>query len=418
MGAYTPDATLEQVPVSQRSALDRTLDRLSVSSAGHMHDLINNAAKTTAGPATMPMPSIPEATGTAQHAAPPVAAGDVCNQQAHAKIGEMENQLTAMQTEVQEFMTHMHSFKARAEERLSNVSGGSHSSTASAPFLGNPLNCQSKPSVMPANTAPRPRVCTQDDVVQRAAWAKDSILEIYSASSGMWNVAHVIWIAKSSSGPEVLTLQFYQEDGAKNKSLYRNDHQMAPLGTHTMGKLPPGCQLVSSQSRPGQTSYMDTLTGVRYETVEQVWKVRFERMQKLAAPDSVANKACLASPGAHDPRGISNLMPTESFPLEGAVFNNMLPHMQEHMGPSVAEMAANAAAAAPRDPMAGGKVALPAFAEHHLNTKQMLDSMGNPDDTMITNGMNLAAQLMGKHAALGMAPCVNAGTVRKFELIK
>jgi hypothetical protein len=254
---------------------------------------------------------------------------------------------------------------------------------------------------------------------QRAAWTKDSILEIYSASNKQWHVAHVVWVAQSSVGPDVLTVLFYQDDGAKNKSVYRNDHQMAPLGTHTAGLLPPGSRAVSSQSRPGQSSFLDIATGVKYETVEQVWRVHFERLALTSAPANTATATsagvcALAAPAAAPPPHVSNLMPTPSFPLEGppdcpalaGVFDNMLPHMQAHMGPSAAAWAVSAAAHAPRDPACGGKVALPEFE-------------GRPpdDEMLVTSGMNLAAQLMGSNAS-AYVPCTNSATVRKFEIIR
>jgi hypothetical protein len=254
----------------------------------------------------------------------------------------------------------------------------------------------------------------------------ESVIEIYSASSDRWNVAHVVWIAKSTAGPEVLTLQFYQEDGPKNKSLYRNDHQLAPYGTHCGGEKPPGCQVVSSQSRPGQFSYLDS-SGMKYETLEQVWKKYFERAGKNVlsvfpgcSPEAAA-AASVAAPSASF-NNANKLQPTQSFAAEAprpelaAAFNQMLPHMQAHMGSTAANNAVNAAVNAPRDPRAGGKIALPGFsapATGGVRAQQNQDS----DELLITDGLRLAAQLMGGQGAkCGMSPAMNGGTIRRFGM--
>jgi len=305
-----------------------------------------------------------------------------------------------------------------------NFDSASHSSGACLPPQPMAPTVTPQPAVpSPASSAPSPVPATyvsapsrQAEAQQRAAWAIDSVLEIYSTGTNRWNVAHVTWVTKGT-GIDVLTLQFYQPDGAKNKSLYRNDHQLAPLGAHCGQELPPGCQVVGSQSRPGQFSFFDSVSGVKYETVEQVWKVFFERASKKVLPVGPPGNPAARSvaPPVSAPR-TTTLMPTPSFPAEGpcpelaAAFTQMLPHMQAHMGSSAAQRAATAAVSAPRDPKAGGKVALPGFNANPSNPG---------DELLITNGLSLAAQLMGgPGVACGMTPAVNGGTVRRFELVK
>lgn len=202
-----------------------------------------------------------------------------------------------------------------------------------------------------------------DDAKLRDAWTTESVLEIYSGSTGRWYVAHVVWVA-SSGGPDILTLQFYPEEGAKNKALYRNDHQLAPLGVHTAGTMPPGCIVVPSQSRPGQSSFVDASTGVKYETVDQVWKIHLERLGAAAAPQA--------------PQGVNGLAPPTHSPAQPPAqhipeaFTHMLPHLQAHMGSSAAAVAVAAATAAPRE--AGGKVALPSFGEQIAPVSQPVPS--------------------------------------------
>lgn len=115
---------------------------------------------------------------------------------------------------------------------------------------------------------------------QREAWAPGSILEVYSASAGNWHVARVI-----NAAAEVLTVQFMAEDGPKQKSLYRSDKHLAPLGARGgPPELPPGFQMRGSKSRPGQEVFLDATTGVKYASLELAWSLHFERLAKNSAP--------------------------------------------------------------------------------------------------------------------------------------
>jgi len=254
----------------------------------------------------------------------------------------------------------------------------------------------------------------------------ESVLEIFSASTGSWKVAHVICVATAAAGPDVLTLQFYADDGAKNKALYRNDHQLAPLGVNTAGVLPPGCQMVPSQSRPGQSAFLDTLTGSKYETAEQVWKIHFER---LAQADAAAAPPALQS--------LNGLHPTMSFPMEApatATFWGLpqvgvaapkkdggkvpLPaFLQQAASVSQLVSALQQPMAAPTQLVSYGTAAAPARVSYSqpiqkgITTWDPAVAVGGPDwqtlqepslpqqKGMAKDGLNLAAQLMGKQAA-------------------
>mmetsp|Transcript_47097 Transcript_47097/g.134859 ORF Transcript_47097/g.134859 Transcript_47097/m.134859 type:complete len:596 (-) Transcript_47097:105-1892(-) len=116
-------------------------------------------------------------------------------------------------------------------------------------------------------------------------WDVGSVLEVYSATAGLWYPAQVTQVQPQPGNEEneVLTVQFYVEDEAKQKSLYRSDAQLAPLGAHTAGQLPPGFTTKASQSRAGQLVYMDESTGVKYGCPDLAWQLYFERLTQRPA---------------------------------------------------------------------------------------------------------------------------------------
>lgn len=192
---------------------------------------------------------------------------------------------------------HQHSVSHQGPLRLAEASSSNPSSLlppplpaavpvppapVSPPLEVVPAIVGSSSEELPRPLAGAPAPVPVGDARSRDAWNMGSVVEIYAASTGRWHIASVIWVARSK--PDVLTMQFYTEEGAKNKSLYRNDHQLAPLGTYCRGELPPGFATKPSQSRPGQTAYLDSNTGVRYESVELAWKTHFERVFKQAPP--------------------------------------------------------------------------------------------------------------------------------------
>jgi len=116
-------------------------------------------------------------------------------------------------------------------------------------------------------------------------WDVGSVLEVYSATAGLWYPAQVTQVQPQPGNEEneVLTVQFYVEDEAKQKSLYRSDAQLAPLGAHTAGQLPPGFTTKASQSRAGQLVCMDESTGVKYGCPDLAWQLHFERLTQRPA---------------------------------------------------------------------------------------------------------------------------------------
>lgn len=106
------------------------------------------------------------------------------------------------------------------------------------------------------------------------------MVEVYSASSGCWLPALVTQVQPGEGDKDILTMHFYYEDEPKQKSLYRGDSQLAPLGLYTAGQLPPGFQVKPSQTRSGQLVYLDATTNVKYGSPELAWHVHFERLMQ------------------------------------------------------------------------------------------------------------------------------------------
>lgn len=73
---------------------------------------------------------------------------------------------------------------------------------------------------------------------QRLKWGIGSLVEVYSVSASRWHAGYITDVALFSSGQDVLTVQFFSGDGFKQKSLYRNDCQLAPYGSHVNAATP------------------------------------------------------------------------------------------------------------------------------------------------------------------------------------
>jgi len=73
---------------------------------------------------------------------------------------------------------------------------------------------------------------------QRLKWGVGSLVEVYSVSASRWHAGYITDVALFSSGQDVLTVQFFSGDGFKQKSLYRNDCQLAPYGSHVNAATP------------------------------------------------------------------------------------------------------------------------------------------------------------------------------------
>merc|ERR1719195_146545 len=127
----------------------------------------------------------------------------------------------------------------------------------------------------------------------------DSILEVFSATTGRWYPARIVQALPAqpgAEGQEVLTVQFYVDDEAKQKSMYRGDQHLAALGTHLGGELPPGFEIKPSQSRPGQLVYLDATTGMKYASPELAWRLHFDRMAQRP-PEGVRTVCAMPPPG-------------------------------------------------------------------------------------------------------------------------
>mmetsp|Transcript_13057 Transcript_13057/g.29671 ORF Transcript_13057/g.29671 Transcript_13057/m.29671 type:complete len:549 (-) Transcript_13057:9-1655(-) len=117
-----------------------------------------------------------------------------------------------------------------------------------------------------------------DDADIRMSWKYGAILEVYSASAHRWYPARVAQVDEEGT----LTVLFYIDGEAKQKTMGAMDSQLCPYGVHTTGDLPPGFHIKPSQSRPGQVVYLDATTGQKYATPELAWEMHFERLRRAA----------------------------------------------------------------------------------------------------------------------------------------
>jgi len=124
----------------------------------------------------------------------------------------------------------------------------------------------------------------------REGWHVGSVLEAFSATSGIWHIARVMQV-RDGDDADVLTVKFYIEDGAKQKLLLRSDPHLAVLGSNTGGRLPPGFKIKPSQSRPGECVYFDATTGGKYGSLEMAWRTHFERLMSQPVDGIMTVKA-------------------------------------------------------------------------------------------------------------------------------
>jgi len=130
----------------------------------------------------------------------------------------------------------------------------------------------------PRAANPNALVDLKEGAMQRKDWAAGNVIEVFSASANSWNVAFVLKV-EPTKADDMLTVQYWLDDQPKNKCMVRKDLQMQPLGSNT-GSLPPGFEVKPSQSRPGQSVFMDATTGLKYATAETAWQSHFERLMK------------------------------------------------------------------------------------------------------------------------------------------
>jgi len=112
---------------------------------------------------------------------------------------------------------------------------------------------------------------------RRSVWAPGSMVEVYSSSLGRWCIGFVAHINKD----QLLTVRFYDHRGPDGpllaKNLARSDLQIAVFGSNLM-ELPPGFRQVPSQSRPGDVTYLDTASGMKFQGLELAWRHQLEKM--------------------------------------------------------------------------------------------------------------------------------------------
>jgi len=196
-----------------------------------------------------------------------------------------------------------------------------------------------------------------------STWEEGAIVEAYSATLGMWFPARVTSINPEEE-QDILTVIFYVEDEAKQKSVYRGDPMLAPLGAHTAGQLPPGFTTKASQSRAGQLVYCDATTGVRYATPELAWQTHFDR---LASRPAVGCETVAAVPPRPRPT------PTQS---EGP-----RPMTLAELQASAPSCASGPPSEAPSDChelTVSGKIALPSFGDAMGSQAAYLQYEGKP----------------------------------------
>jgi len=110
---------------------------------------------------------------------------------------------------------------------------------------------------------------------QRNSWEAGSIVEVYSMTLGCWHPGLIRQVTKDKmlhvcfgGGPNGALLE---------KTLARSDLQLAVFGSNT-DMLPTGFKKVPSQSRPGQSSYFDTGSGIKFLSPDLAWRHHIERL--------------------------------------------------------------------------------------------------------------------------------------------
>lgn len=147
-----------------------------------------------------------------------------------------------------------------------------------------------------------------------SAWGHGAIVEFcVCASSGCWLPALVV-----SANSETLVIYFLDSGMFCELSLHQSDERLAPIGTHEQ-QPPPGFGAVQSHSRPGRQSYLDQMVGVKYASLELVWRVHLEReLQKAGCStmsvlpgDDLSSKCFLWPTTCDSPEALSHEAKTD-----------------------------------------------------------------------------------------------------------
>ncbi|CAK9084919.1 unnamed protein product [Durusdinium trenchii] len=248
------------------------------------------------------------------------------------------------------FKTDMDSFvesDALTHEKLADHDGRSHLGMPAMPYPMAPCRDAEAPAGFSLGVTSAPggpsrgsRPCDK--------WTEGSIVEVYSASAGRWYAAEVGQLESQGNGKEdIITVIFYLGDEVKQKSVYRNDKALAPLGSHTFSDLPPAFETRPSQSKPGQLVYFDLTTCTKYASLELAWQVHFQRLKQQPA-------------GCETMAAVPTARPSRSSPVPMTIAE-----LEE----------SDAALSAAVEP---GKVALPNFGDDLGSQGAYLDYVGAP----------------------------------------
>jgi len=96
------------------------------------------------------------------------------------------------------------------------------------------------------------------------------MVEVYCLEAQQWLVGRV-----GATHGETVTVYTFNATGAfSQRSFATGDSCLASFGTHVTGP-PPGFQAVPSVSRPGQLTYVNIATEVKYRCAEHAWQEYF-----------------------------------------------------------------------------------------------------------------------------------------------
>lgn len=158
---------------------------------------------------------------------------------------------------------------------------------------------------------------------EHARWQVGQVVEVYSATLGRWSVGRV---ARASAGDEALgtevVVQFVSSEGAFCQKVVRPCDAaavLAPLGAHT-AEAPPGFTAAPSASRPGQLTYTDGATGLKYQLLAHAWAVHIARARgpEVEAPQPPAQASAVGGQSDRKPAGAKPLAPPVTLALAGA----------------------------------------------------------------------------------------------------
>merc|ERR1711892_65271 len=107
-----------------------------------------------------------------------------------------------------------------------------------------------------------------------------SVIEVFSATTSKWYIAQLVEVGENANA-HMITVQFVGDTGqVMQMTMPRDCTQISAFGTNTR-HMPPGFHKVASQSRPGEVSYQDSASGLKYQTNELAWQNYYGAILKL-----------------------------------------------------------------------------------------------------------------------------------------